>query len=295
MACIDQYEVCCNSTCCNKFSQRCTMGIRSGARNQIFNRIDFRVPYEVCTEMEGMTPFRATLAYLLPIFLLAATFISLFATLNFAKRQSSLNPLSIYEKSMFVFATISILLAWPLFFSTMYKYGIVWIWIMFFVMLASLSQLRALNIAAIIVLGILLIYVIDPFYGNEILTLASDRVPPPMSGVYGWTGVLASIVMNAIGDYSYCTTWYDYFRRDPLVEDMRLNNPTGSLIDTTVSLSHHTYGFCSRGWFVTLAVLEGINIIVSYFLFFLTLVTHIRNILFEKAQRTDDVVRQPWY
>lgn len=295
MACIDMYEVCCNSTCCNKFSQRCTMGLRSGALGQPGNRKDFRVPYEVCTEMEGMTPFRAILAYLLPLFLLAATFTSLFATLNFAKRQSSLQPLSVYEKSMFVFATISILLSWPLFFSTMYKYGIVWIWAMFFVMLASLSQLRALNIAAIIILGITLIYVIDPFYGNEILTLASGRIPPPMAGVYGWSGVLGSIVMNAIGDYSYCTTWYDYFRRDPLVQDMRYENPTGDLTDLSVSVSHHTYGFCSRGWFVTLAVLEGINIIITYFLFFLTLITHIRNILFEKAQKTDDVVRQPWY
>jgi hypothetical protein len=297
MACIDQFELCCNNTCCNKFSERCTLGIRAGSRGSFSNRIDFRVPYEVCTQIEGMTPFRATLAFLLPLFLLAATFIAFFATLNFAKRQNSLQPLSYYEMIIVAISALSILLAWPLYFSSTYKYGIVWIWSMFFVMLAALSQQRALNIASIVVLGLLIIYVVDPFYGNEFLTLASDRTPPPASGIHGYTGVIGSLVMNVAGDYGACTNWYDYFRRDPLVEDPRLLNPAnGLLIDTPfLGLSHHTYGFCARGWLVALCVFTGLDIIVTYFLFFMALVTHIRNILFEKAQKTDDVVRQPWY
>jgi len=232
-----------------------------------------------------MTPFRATLAYFLPLCLLAATFISLFSLLNFAKRQSSLQPLSIYEYAVFLLAFVGVLLAWPLFFSPVYKYGIVMIWVHFFVMLAALSQLRLVNIGAVVMLGLLLNYDIDPFYGNEILTLASSRTPPPINSVFGFSGITNSIFMHVPGNYLHCTAFFDYFLRDANVEDqMRWDNP-----------SKTTYGFCARGWFETLEILTGINIVLTFINFFVMLATHLRNVLFEKALKTDDIVQQPWY
>eukprot|EP01001_Neometanema_parovale_P007894 NODE_417_length_2519_cov_285.851419_g396_i0.p1 GENE.NODE_417_length_2519_cov_285.851419_g396_i0~~NODE_417_length_2519_cov_285.851419_g396_i0.p1 ORF type:complete len:776 (-),score=198.26 NODE_417_length_2519_cov_285.851419_g396_i0:139-2466(-) len=280
MSCIDEYEVCCNNTCCNKFNQRCTMGIQPGSINSKFNRRWFKIPYEVCTSIEGLTPFVAIQVYFLPLFLLAATYISLAATLFFAKRQSTLQPLSTYEKSMFTLCCAAILFAWPLYFSPLYKYGVVAVWACFFVMLASLSQLRQLNIAALFVVAILLVYLIDPFHGNEILTLAEDREAAAVNGVHGFSGVLSALVMEVSNGQSRCIAWYNFFQRDPRTEDqMRWDNP------------HKTsFGFCSRGWYVALSLFSGILIVLVFLLFFVTLVTHIRNILFEKAQKTDDIV-----
>lgn len=279
-SCIDEYEVCCNNTCCNKFNQRCTMGLRGGAPGAPFNRYEFRVPYEVCTSVEGLTPFVAVQAFVVPLFLLIATFISLAATLFFAKRQSTLQPLSTYERSMFALCCVIILFAWPFFFSPLYKYGVVTIWAAFFVMLASLSQLRQLNIAALVVITVLLIYLVDPFYGNEILTLAEDRDAPPINSVHGYSGILSSTAMQILSGQSRCIEWYNFFQRDPKTEDrLRWDNPEKT-----------SFGFCSRGWYVALALFGGILIALTFFLFFVTLVTHIRNILFEKAQKTDDVV-----
>jgi len=150
-------------------------------------------------------------------------------------------------------------------------------------MLASLSQLRALNLGAIIVLGICLIYLIDPFYGNEILTLAEDRRPPLFNGVHGYSGVLSSLAMHTINGQTACTTWYDFFSRDVATEDqLRWDNP-----------AKITFGFCARDWMTFLSIFSGLLIIVVFVLFFVTLITHIRNTLFEKAQKTDDLVG--WY
>lgn len=282
-ACIDSYEVCCNNTCCNKFNQRCTQGLRPGSRGVVYNRKDFRVPFEVCTSMEALTPFRAVQAFVVPLVLLLATYVGLATTLFFAKRQSTLQPLSTYEKSMFALSCLVILFSWPIFFSPLYKYGIVTIWAAFFTIFASLSQMRGLNMAALVILGIVLLYLVDPFYGNELLTFSFERVPPKSDSVHGYSGVLHSISEMATNDQSACTGWYDYFTRDVNVEDqLRWDNP-----------HKKTFGFCSRGWMVSLYLFELIALALTFLLFFVSLVTHIRNILFFKAQKTDEVVG--WY
>eukprot|EP00992_Anisonema_acinus_P015420 TRINITY_DN9746_c0_g1_i1.p1 TRINITY_DN9746_c0_g1~~TRINITY_DN9746_c0_g1_i1.p1 ORF type:complete len:752 (-),score=189.58 TRINITY_DN9746_c0_g1_i1:89-2344(-) len=283
MACIDAYETCCNNTCCNKFSERCTQGLRPGSKGIASNRQNFRIPFEVCTSVEALTPFRAVQAFFVPLMLLLATYISLATTLFFAKRQSTLQPLSTYEKAMFGVAVVVILFSWPLYFSPLYKYAVITIWAAFFTIFAALSQMRGLFIAAIVILGVVLVYLFDPFYGNEILTLAFERTPPQADSVHGYSGVLHSITELISNDQAACTGWYDYFVRDVNVEDqLRWDNPMKK-----------TFGFCSRGWFVALYLFELISMTGTFLLFFVTLVTHIRNVLFFKAQKSEEVVG--WY
>lgn len=283
MACQEAFEDCCNNTCCNKFVQRCTIGLRLGAAGKFNNPKDFRVPYEVCTTIEAMTPIRATLMYFGPLILLLATFLGLAFTLFFAKRQNSLQPLSAYEKSMFALACGVILFSWPLYFSALFKYGLALIWTAFFTILAALSQIRGLNIAAVVANGVLLIYLIDPFFGSEIFNLAFSRAPPRSNSVHAYSGVLSSILMLYDNDQVDCQSFYDYFKRDPATEDrLRWDNP-----------HKMSFGFCSRDWFTALGIFEAIALMLVFILFFVSLITHIRNILFGKAEKTEEVVG--WY
>jgi len=247
------------------------------------NRANFLIPFEVCTSIEALTPFRAIQAFFVPLCLLLATYLSLAVTLFFAKRQSTLQPLSTYEKSMFGLACLTIFFSWPLYFSPLYKYALVTNWACFFVIFAALSQMRELNIAALVVLVVVLIYLVDPFYGNEILTLSFDRTTPRSDSVHGYAGVLHSISELISNGQMACTGWYDFFIRDKNVEDqLRWDNS-----------QKVTYGFCARDWYSALFLFELIAIMLTFLLFFVSLVTHIRNILFFKAQKTDEVVG--WY
>jgi len=263
------------------------MGWRSGAQGSRTNPLNYGVAYEICTTVEAVDPFRGIVVFFLPIILLLATVLGLATSLFFAKRQNTLQPLSVYEKSMFILAALAILFAWPLYFSPLFKYGVVTIWACFFVMVAALSQLRPLNIAAVIVLGVLLVYLVDPWYGNEILTLAYDRAPPPADAVHGYSGVLASIATQYLGAMKAgggdCVAFYDYFLRDSMTEDRdRRDNP-----------DKFTFGWCSRDWFTALGLFEVITILFVFLLFFVTLITHLRNVLFTKAEKTEEVVG--WY
>eukprot|EP01000_Liburna_glaciale_P002828 NODE_2007_length_558_cov_1706.125737_g980_i13.p1 GENE.NODE_2007_length_558_cov_1706.125737_g980_i13~~NODE_2007_length_558_cov_1706.125737_g980_i13.p1 ORF type:complete len:159 (+),score=57.68 NODE_2007_length_558_cov_1706.125737_g980_i13:26-478(+) len=66
---------------------------------------------------------------------------------------------------------------------------------------------------------------------------------------------------------------YDFFGRDWGLEDIyRYDNQ-----------AKYTYGFCSRGWVVTLLVLEAIMLMFVVFLLFATVVKHIRDILCRKG------------
>jgi len=259
------------------------MGLRQGVKNQFNNPNNFLISYDICTTIESLTPIRATLMYFAPLIFLLATFLGLAFTLFFAKRQNSLQPLSAYEKSMFALAAGVILFAWPLYFSALWKYGLVTIWVAFFTILAALSQIRGLNIAAVVVNGILLIYLVDPFFGSEIFTLAFDRTPPRHTSVHAYSGVLSSILTLYDNEQVACQDFYDYFKRDPNTEDrLRWDNPM-----------KNSFGFCSRDWFTALGIFEAIAMLLVFLLFFVSLITHIRNVLFGKAEKTEEVVG--WY
>jgi len=282
--CLDEYESCCNNSCCNRFTSDCKMGWRSGASGSRFSTNDFNVPYEVCTEIESVTPYRATFAYILPAGLLAATFLGLAFTLFFAKRMNALNPLSAYERTMMALSLLAVILSWPLYFSPMYKYGLVFIWVALFTIVAALAGLKRLVVIALVLQVIVLIYIFDPFGGNEILNLAYHRVDR-LNG-FGYSGVFLSVrnLWNDTSSDSFqdaldypgwrCVDFYDgYFLRDPMTEDReRLHDPMRS-----------TYGYCGREWIAVLLYLSGVITLTYITLFVVTLITHAKNVLVKKV------------
>jgi hypothetical protein len=267
------------------------MGIRPGSPSSPSNNLDYRVPFEICSEIEALTPYHAIMVYLLPICLLIATYLGLGFSLFFAKRVNALNPLSGYEKLMFLFSILIIIFGWPMYFTPLYKYGIVIVWIGFFTIVAALSGIKLLVLLVIIAQALLLLYVYDPFYGNEILSFAYIR--PDRSAYF--SGILHSLramwdapmdgtpfdwkqepVDSRIRVYNgfRCVGYYDgFFKRDPQTEDYeRYDNPY-----------KYTFGFCARDFYSALVILEGIMIFLVVFLFLITIITHLKNILVKKV------------
>jgi hypothetical protein len=252
------------------------MGHREASLSQ-WNANNFRLPYEVCTEKESLNLPRAIIAYYFPLILLIATYLGLAISLFFAKRQNALSPLSGYEKAMYVFALLLILFSWPMYFAPIWRYGVVTIWIAFFTIVAALSGIRVLVLAAAIAQIIGFIYLIDFWYGSDLFTLASVQ-PRSTNGVGSTGNILSAVKMwrTQLGNTPYgqqCTSWYDFFNRDDLTEDwQRFDNPTKL-----------TFGFCAREWVSTLMVLCLFNIVLLAVLFFITVITHLKNILVKKV------------
>jgi hypothetical protein len=263
---------------------------QAGISGNRYNDYNVGVFSEVCSTIENLHPLRAVVAFFLPIVLLAAMFLGLAFTLFFAKKQNAINPLSGYEKAIVALAFLVIVFAWPLFFSPLYKYGVAIIWVAFFSLLAAIAGVKRLIPIALIVQVILLIYIFDPFAGNEILNLSYTRqvnLKPQRgdgsavqnAGV-AYSGVFLSIMALWRGDgVSYrgarCTRFYDgYFQRDAWVEDFERRDFGGSKT---------TFGFCAREWFATLMIVEILMAMWVIILFVVTLVAFIKNILVYKV------------
>jgi len=258
------------------------MGLRE-ASNSRFNPNNFRIPYEICTTVEAMNLPRAIIAYYHPLILLVATYVGLAFSLFFAKRQNALSPLSGYEKGMYVLALLLILFSWPMYFAPVWRYGVVTIWIAFFTIVAALAGIRSLVLIAAILQLVGFIYLIDFFYGSDIFTLASVR--PYGTDMAGSSGNLLAMLnmwrptvsRNSSAESlpgQRCVDFYGgFFRRDDLTEDwQRFDNPT-----------KYTFGFCAREWVTALMVLGLFNIVLLAVLFFVTVITHLKNILVKKV------------
>jgi hypothetical protein len=223
---------------------------------------------------------RAIIAYYFPLILLLATYIGLAFSLFFAKRQNALSPLSGYEKGMYVLALLLILFSWPMYFAPVWRYGVVIIWIAFFTIVAALAGIRSLVLVAAILQLVGFIYLIDFFYGSDIFSLASVR--PYGTDAAGSSGNLLSMLNmwrapvgpNGALPGQRCVDWYlGFFRRDDATEDwQRFDNPT-----------KFTFGFCAREWVAALMVLGLFNIVLLAVLFFVTVITHLKNILVKKV------------
>jgi len=216
------------------------------------------------------------MAFLLPIALLLATFLGLAFSLFFAKRQNQMNPISGYEKAILTFAFLIIFFGWPLYFSPLYRYGVVIVWTGFFSIVAALAGIRGLVLAAAFVQLLLLVYIFDPFGGNELFNLAHTRAPENAFGA-AYSGIFLSInALHRGNDVAYpgarCTAFYaGWFVRTPQ-EDPWVNPP-----------DKFTFGFCAREWFGALLIIEIINTLWIIILFLVTIVAHIKNVLVKKV------------
>jgi hypothetical protein len=187
--------------------------------------------------------------FVLPSFLLIGTLIMLALCLVFANRVER-SARQALEKGIIAAAIIAIGFSMPTFFAPIYKYGVVIVFVSLFAIITAAARKVKVYVVCIVIQFIALIYLIDPFHGNDYISLAMDRTTqshadPRSAGLWHST--------TRIWDApDTCWDFYDnYFRFDPLIRDHaridERNNPS--------------FGYCSRGWVSALLVFDGVIII----------------------------------
>jgi hypothetical protein len=194
---------------------------------------------------------------------MCAAVVLVFANLASARRFIFL------EKAVILFAIIVILMVCPVFFSPAWKYGLVIVLVALLAICSAAARSEFLNILAVILLFVALIYVMDPFHGNDYLNLAylrQNNGEPDMESA----GLLYTIHkswenITSVLEEKWCPTYYNYFIYDPQLRDtQRVDNPW----DTT-------FGYCSRGWVIALLIVEGFMMAMLFVLFILVLLAWI--------------------
>eukprot|EP00999_Lentomonas_sp_LEN2_P001551 NODE_260_length_1793_cov_234.756303_g233_i0.p1 GENE.NODE_260_length_1793_cov_234.756303_g233_i0~~NODE_260_length_1793_cov_234.756303_g233_i0.p1 ORF type:complete len:566 (+),score=193.95 NODE_260_length_1793_cov_234.756303_g233_i0:248-1699(+) len=300
--CIREYEKCCNSTCCNKFIGTCRDGFRAGSPGSPSNWLGFlanpadvnstHVSYTQCTTIEQMNPFRAFWIFVLPTALLLTTALGLALVLVFANKAAA-RQFSNVERGLVVLSVVLALLAIPLFFSPLYKYGIIIVLIALWTILTAASRDRWLNIVCVVALIFLVLYLIDPFHSSGYFTFAYWRhfhgdhlgkTHQNARGILHATGMLWPDAWT-VQDDQMCSQFYQYFRLDPdLLDTDRYDNPLRS-----------TFGYCSRGWILALFLFEGFIILVTILLLLLALLGLVLRFRKERLEPVELEVRAADY
>eukprot|EP00999_Lentomonas_sp_LEN2_P003066 NODE_91_length_2354_cov_109.447238_g70_i0.p1 GENE.NODE_91_length_2354_cov_109.447238_g70_i0~~NODE_91_length_2354_cov_109.447238_g70_i0.p1 ORF type:complete len:748 (+),score=210.11 NODE_91_length_2354_cov_109.447238_g70_i0:64-2307(+) len=259
VSCRSEFEKCCNSTCCNRFVGTCAEGVRPGALGAAANDMEYAVKYEQCTIIENLGPIKAFWVYVLPAFLLTATLLALALVILFANNVSA-RSYSFVESGMVIVGVLLILAALPFYFSPAYKYSVMFVVVALICVLSASARVKWLNVLALGAVILLVLYVVDPFHGNELFNFGYYRLENGMPDPEG-AGILHT-VQDLFNRPKMCVDYYKYFMLDPLLHDHeRIHNPHKT-----------TYGYCSRGWIMTLLVFAAVCIILTLLLFVLTLV-----------------------
>eukprot|EP00998_Keelungia_sp_KM082_P007381 NODE_357_length_2045_cov_312.728363_g351_i0.p1 GENE.NODE_357_length_2045_cov_312.728363_g351_i0~~NODE_357_length_2045_cov_312.728363_g351_i0.p1 ORF type:complete len:649 (+),score=174.67 NODE_357_length_2045_cov_312.728363_g351_i0:259-1947(+) len=263
--CIKEYERCCNSTCYNVFTESCSTG-RMGV-DSTSNPYEYGLAYNKPTSIEAMNPIKAFWVFLLPTMLLLAGFGALAIVLTFATK-ASYRTFSFVERSMMFLAIAGMLFAVPLFFSPAYKYGVAVLLCCAFLVLVASTRVKFVTVAAVVVSLMTLAYLVDPFVGNDYLTLASDRTKDghtqgEAAGIFHTVARNFPSAANFEGDENQCVRFYEkYFRLDTNLQDtQRFDNP-----------AVQTFGYCSRGWTLAVLIFSGVVFVIMLLLFLLSLI-----------------------
>eukprot|EP00999_Lentomonas_sp_LEN2_P002972 NODE_82_length_2421_cov_316.376635_g61_i0.p1 GENE.NODE_82_length_2421_cov_316.376635_g61_i0~~NODE_82_length_2421_cov_316.376635_g61_i0.p1 ORF type:complete len:753 (+),score=258.77 NODE_82_length_2421_cov_316.376635_g61_i0:69-2327(+) len=260
VACVREYEKCCNTTCCNKFVGTCEEGIRSVSRGNPWNWNDFRTTFSQCTTIEHLHPIKTFLIFGIPVALLAASLLSLAVVLIFANKASN-RSYSFIETAMIVLAVGVVLFAMPTFFSPAAKYGLIVAIAALLTILSAAARIKALNVGLLFVQLIVILYLIDPFGGNNYLNFTSFRNWGNGAPNGNTNGILHTTNYMWTNWGGFCTAYYNYFAYDNQLRDTdRFDNPTIP-----------TFGYCSRAWVATLLIFESILIMLFFIMFFVTL------------------------
>jgi hypothetical protein len=284
-------EQCCNSTCCNRFTEGCFRSSGSNSRGFASNGREFGEIFSKCSSIEYLDEVKVFWFAVLPALLLAASLLSLALALVFVNKASARRS-SFLERALIVLAVITFFLALPLYFSVVYKYGLVTAFAAIVAILTAGVRVRWLNVFAIVFLAIAVIFVVDPFYGNAWLTLTSDRIhySPNNADILGTTDVRTSGVLHAsnflFADWEAqnvnpllgrCVTFYNYFAIDRELYDF----------DRSDNREIHTFGYCSRAWIIGQIYIEGLIIlflIVTFIVAVLALIVRFRKLRFEPIE-----------
>jgi hypothetical protein len=240
------YEKCCNSTCCNRFTQTCSIARHSGTPGNRYNFNEFNVRYETCSQAENLTPLKIYFPIVLPVFNLCISLYCTVLCLIFANKASSRSYATI-EKTMIYIAVLTIVMDGVLYFSPAWKYGLTIMLVQNFTILSSAARVKWLNIWSLALTVVLAIYLVDPFHGNSYLTLASSRTTTyfPDRNSAGLIHVIGNMYKSLSAGPAYCTTFYvGYFSRDSQLRDYdRFDNPAIT-----------TFGYCDRAYILVLLV-----------------------------------------
>eukprot|EP00999_Lentomonas_sp_LEN2_P003077 NODE_92_length_2352_cov_157.526292_g71_i0.p1 GENE.NODE_92_length_2352_cov_157.526292_g71_i0~~NODE_92_length_2352_cov_157.526292_g71_i0.p1 ORF type:complete len:727 (-),score=211.78 NODE_92_length_2352_cov_157.526292_g71_i0:109-2289(-) len=259
VSCRSEFEKCCNSTCCNRFEGTCAEGVRAGALGAPANDMEYMIKYEQCTIIENLGPIKAFWVYVLPAFLLTATLLALALVILFANNVSA-RSYSFVESGMVIVGVLLILAALPFYFSPAYKYSVLFVIVSLMCVLSASARVKWLNIVALAATIVLILYVVDPFHGNELFNFGYYRLENGQPDAEG-AGIFHT-VQDLFNRPKMCTDYYKYFMMDPLLHDNeRIHNPHKT-----------TFGYCSRGWIMTLLVFAAVCMILTLLLFTLTLI-----------------------
>jgi hypothetical protein len=238
-----------------------------GTPNTRFNYNELDQPYELCTSIEVLNPLRSFWIFVWPAYLLLMTCVCLAFVIAFVSKVSR-RSFSMLERSMITISFFTIIFACACYFAPIYKYG-VWVVIvnMFTIIVAS-ARSKGLNLALLIVQFITLLYLFDPFTGNNYVGFAALRIsngdPDPESA-----GILHSIQksfhsLNSFNSRKWCATYYDYFMKDPQLQDFRRDN-----------IKVPSFGYCGHGWITALYIFEGFTLMLTLIQFVLDLIAYI--------------------
>jgi hypothetical protein len=267
---VREFEKCCNSTCCNKFVGTCAEGYREGTPNNRYNNNNYGLRFEQCSTIEQISILRAWWIFVLPTKLLALTLILLAFVIVFASRGTT-RAHSLIERALMVIGVLVVIFALPNFFSPAYKYGIVMVLVGVVGILAAAERNRWLNILAIVAIIIGLFYLFDPFHGgNDVLSFSSFRYydnsfrDDESSGILHFIGNKNWRNITVVNSRdNFCVQYYDYFRLDPQLRDIRFENPLVT-----------TFGYCGRGWITALLIFEAILCFLTIILLVLAIIAY---------------------
>jgi len=157
---------------------------------------------------------------------------------------------------MIALALLQTFFAVPYFFSPLYKYGSVQVLASLLVILTAAARIRWLNFACIVVQGLFLFYLFDPFHGSAYFNFASGRHIGGAidSETMGVLHVIDKMWRSREGrDAQWCVNWYDFFLFDANAQDVdRYDNPAVT-----------TFGYCSRAYIMALYLFTGFTLLFT--------------------------------
>jgi hypothetical protein len=221
---------------------------------------------------------RAFNIFIVPIFLLFATVASLALLITFTRRAVE-HVFELTERAIVFIAAFSVLISTVYFFSPMYKFGIVIIWIN--LALIAIAAIRTIKpaILAVILQVLLILYIIDPFPANHWFGLSHGATGEnEFANPHDLPSSLFETAYYWWRDRGVrCVRHYDYFNYDFNTRDtLRFHNP---LI--------RTYGYCSREWISTLMIFAGFLVITELILLLLVIFSLVKLLGF----KPDEVVQ----